>query len=142
MSFISKPRGTLTMKTTLTLGATVIAALILSGCNQAKSPETVHRDVANANASADKEVGKAESRQSRVDASANEKLATAEDKADAQKADAAADTMVAEAEGANKVALAKCEALSGTAQSACRDQANAALDMAKAKAKGIKASPN
>ena len=130
------------MKINVMLGATLFAAMMLSGCNQAKSPNTVQRDVANANASADKEAVKAENREARVDASANDKLAAAEDKADTQKADAAADTMVAEAEGANKVALAKCEALSGQAQSACRDQATAALDMAKAKAKRIKATPN
>ena len=130
------------MKITMTLSTTIIAALLLGGCNQAKSPETVQHDVANANATADKDAAKAEGRQSRVDAAANDKLAAAKDKADTQKADAAADTMVTEAEGANKVALAKCEALSGQAQSACRDQANAALEMAKAKAKGIKATQN
>jgi hypothetical protein len=129
------------MKSTLVLCATVIAGL-LTACNQAKSPEKVQSDVANANASANKDAAKAEHRQARVDASANDEEFAAVDKAQAQKADAAADTLVTKAEGANKVALAKCEALTGDAQSACKDQANAALEMAKAKAKGIKAANN
>jgi hypothetical protein len=135
-------QGELTMKTNMTLCAALIAVLMLTGCNQAKSPEKVQSDVAHADASADKDTGKAEDRQARVDASENNKESVATDRAENAKADAAADTMVTEAQGVNKVALAKCEALSGDAQSACKDQANAALEMAKANAKGMKAAHN
>jgi hypothetical protein len=113
--------------------------LSLQACNNAASPEKVQHDVADANASAAKESAKADDKEAKVDSSANNNVADALDKADAQKGDAAANTMVADAEGANKIALAKCEVLSGDAQSACKDQANAALDMAKAKAKALKA---
>ena len=40
-----------------------------------------------------------------------------------------------DAEGAHKVALAQCEALSGANQRACRDQADAGYQQAKAQAK-------
>jgi hypothetical protein len=40
-----------------------------------------------------------------------------------------------EAAGAHKVALAQCEALSGKAQSICKKQADADLDVANAVAK-------
>ena len=122
--------------------AATFSMLSLGACNNAASPEKVQHDVADANASAAKDSAKAEVKEEKVDYAANNNLADAQGKADAQKYDAAANTMVTEAEGDNKVALAKCEALSGDAQSACKDQANAALDMAKAKAKALKASPH
>ena len=53
--------------------------------------------------------------------------------------DAVADSAVTEAEGETKIALAKCQALEGDAQKACKDQANAHLDAVKAKAKAAKA---
>jgi hypothetical protein len=46
---------------------------------------------------------------------------------------------MAKADGDHKIALAKCEGVSGDAQKACIDKANAARDMAKAKAEAAKA---
>jgi hypothetical protein len=43
-----------------------------------------------------------------------------------------------QAEGENKIALAKCEALGGDAQKTCRDQANAQFEMVKQRAKALK----
>jgi hypothetical protein len=48
------------------------------------------------------------------------------------------DSAVTEAEGETKIALAKCEALEGDAQKACKDTANAHLDAVKEKAKAAK----
>jgi hypothetical protein len=45
---------------------------------------------------------------------------------------------VTEAQGDTKVALAKCEALEGDAQKACKDKANAHMDAVKEKAKAAK----
>jgi hypothetical protein len=45
---------------------------------------------------------------------------------------------VTQAEGENKIALARCESLAGDAQKACRDQANAQLDLVKQRAKALK----
>jgi hypothetical protein len=120
-----------------TLG--VVSLLALAGCNKAESPATVQNDVAKAtNSAADKDA-KAAQKQAETEASANKDVGSAEQKADSQTASAAADTAVTEAEGSNKIALAKCEAMSGDLQQACKEKANAALDMAKAKAKQLKA---
>jgi hypothetical protein len=119
------------------LGAT--ALLALAGCNKAESPATVQNDVAKAADSAAEKDAKAAKEQADTQASASKDVGVAEEKADSRTASAAADTAVTEAEGTNKVALAKCEALSGDLQQACKDKANAALDMAKAKAKQMKA---
>jgi hypothetical protein len=43
-----------------------------------------------------------------------------------------------DAAGAHKVALAQCESLSGTAQSICKKQADADLDVAMAVAKQVR----
>ena len=96
------------------------AVFTVAGCNQASSPATVHDDVAKARDSA----------------------AEKDAKADQKMAGAAYDTAVTEAEGAHKVALARCESLSGNARSACKDQADAALESAKANAKAEKANHN
>jgi hypothetical protein len=109
------------MKTTLLYTLAATSLLMLAACNKAESPAAVQNDVAKA---AD---------------SAAQKDAKADDKAATQSADAAGDAAVTDAEGNNKVALAKCEALAGDAQAACKDKANAELDMAKAKVKAMKA---
>jgi hypothetical protein len=46
-----------------------------------------------------------------------------------------AETAVTEAEGETKIALAKCNALEGDAQKACRDKANEHLETVRERAK-------
>ena len=58
--------------------------------------------------------------------------------ANAREARAAADDAVTQAEGENRIALAKCESLADDAQKACKDQANAQLDLVKQRAKALK----
>jgi hypothetical protein len=116
-----------------------VSILTLAGCNNAKSPDKVDADVAKATASAEKNDMKAEDKEARTDASADQSLAKDVDKADSKTVGAAADAAVTQAEGDNKIALAKCESLSGAAQKACKDQANAELDMIKSRAKAVKA---
>ncbi len=116
--------------------ATAAATLMLiTGCNKAKSPDAVAKDVAAAEQKADTEVSKSES-------AASKDLGKAADKVDDKLVDlnnAAAkdayDIAVAKADGDRKVALANCQAASGDAQKACKDQANADYDAAKAAAK-------
>jgi|SRR5581483_6968474 len=120
----------------------VLAAAImlaLGACHKAEAPAKVQQDVANAQESAAKSTEKAEASESKVDTKADSNLATEQDKAGSQKENAAADTATTEAEGAYKVAMAKCESLSGDRQAACKEEAKAQLDMAKAKAKAMKA---
>jgi hypothetical protein len=105
----------------------LFSTLALSGCNKAETPAEVRNDVADA----------------RKDASANvtdaRQEAATDINADAKKlvktaADSAHEVAIAEAEGAHKVSVEKCEALSGQAQTDCKDTAKATLAMANAKA--------
>jgi hypothetical protein len=118
------------------LGAATILAM--AGCNQAKSPDSVQGDVNRAEASGAKQVARAEDSEARTDQRQESRVASAVDKANAQEVDAAVDTALAQAEADTRVALAKCEALAGDQQKACRDPANGQLDIAKSKAKAIK----
>jgi hypothetical protein len=110
------------------VSGSLLAAGLLGGCNQAKDPAQVARDVNKAEQNAAEQTAKAER--------------SAENKVGGQIVDAAHTAAVQEqkvedtdAEGAHKVALAQCEALSGASQKTCRDQADAAYQQAKAQAK-------
>ncbi len=118
-----------------TLASTAVFAFVLAGCNNAKSPEQVAADTTKAEQKADAEVAKS------VD-SASKTLDKSAGKVDDELADfnndhakSAYKVAVAQADGDRKVSLAKCEALSGSAQSACKDQADADYKAAKANAK-------
>jgi hypothetical protein len=126
--------------TVITLAA--IAMLSIAACHKAESPAEVNADVAKAANQAATQDIKAEEKQSQADASANAELAKAEDKAESKSADAAGDAAITHAEGVHKVAIEQCEALAGDAQKACKDKADAALEMAKANAKAMKAAHN
>ena len=126
------------MKTTLLWAAAAAAMLALAGCNKAESPDKVQRDVAKATADAEKKDERAAEREAKADASITNDVVKDVDKANQKEVDAAADNAVTQAEGENKVALAKCEALAGDAQKACKDQANAQLKLAKERAKAVK----
>ena len=127
------------MSNRIVLALSASCLLTLAGCNKAESPATVQNDVAKATDAAADKNAKAAEKQADTDAAAAKDVGSAQTKADSQTAAAAADAAVTEAEGNNKIALAKCGALSGDLQQACKDKANAALDMAKAKAKELKA---
>jgi hypothetical protein len=123
-------------KLTLTLVA-VLAAAALSGCNNAKSPDTVAKDVSEAQAKRAAEVANA-----RQDAAKDENKAEAkvDDKTvDLNNANAkgAYDVAMAQADGDHKVAIQRCDGLKGDAQKACKDQADAKYDLAKANAKAM-----
>ena len=122
-------------------GRYFIAALgifMLAACNQAKSPETVQEDVSHAEVSGGKEVARAEQKEANTDSRQDNKVAAAVDSAASTEVDAAVNTALAQADADKKVALAKCEALGGDQQSACRREAKAQYDLAKARAKEIK----
>jgi hypothetical protein len=130
------------MRTSIWLAATAIVLLALGGCNKAQSPAEVQRDVASAANSAAQNNTQASEKQADVSASANKDLSEARQIADTKTADASADAAVTRAEGDHKVAIAKCESMSGDAQKACKDEADATLEMVKAKAKATKADHN
>ena len=119
----------------LLLISTAASIFMITGCNNAKSPDAVAKDVATAEQKAATEVANSEN-------SASKDLGKAADKVDdklvALNNAAAKDSYeiaVAKADGDRKVALANCQAASGDAQKACKDQANADYDAAKANAK-------
>jgi hypothetical protein len=117
---------------------TAIAMLGLAGCNKAEPPATVQEDVAKATDKAADSDAKASDKLASADATANKDVANAEAKADSKTTDAAGDAVITQAEGDRKVALAKCEALSGTAQKDCKKAADDQLDAVKAKVKNLK----
>jgi hypothetical protein len=120
---------------TLLFSAIAAALLLAAGCDSAKSPDTVAKDVAAAEKKASTEVANSEK-------AAENDLNKAADKVDdtliAFNNAAAKDAYnlaVAKADGDRKVALANCLSLGGDAQKACKDQAEADYGAAKANAK-------
>jgi hypothetical protein len=113
----------------------VVAALVLAGCNKSKSPEDVSKDVANAEQKANNEVTKSEEHaQSALDKS-YKKVNDQEIKFNNDAAQQTYNVAVAKADGNRKVALATCESQSGDAQKACKDQAEADYNAARADAR-------
>ncbi len=104
-------------KTLFFVALALSAACALSACDRAKSGAQVAKDTNAAEQRAAESIATSERDATHVAAVQNEKMA---------------DT---EADGVHRVALAQCEALSGTAQKSCRDQADADYQLAKASAK-------
>jgi hypothetical protein len=131
------------MKYAVMCALLISAAMGISGCNKAESPDKVQADVAKATSDAADANAKADETRKQTEAKAAEDLA--KEKADlaAKAADksvgAVADAAVTETEGATKIALAKCEALEGDAQKQCKDAANEHLKTVKDRAKAAKA---
>jgi hypothetical protein len=120
---------------TLLASAIAAAVLLSAGCDSAKSPDTVNKDVAAAEQKATTEVANSEKAAEKDLNKAAEKV---DDKLIAFNNAAAKDAYdltVAKADGDRKVALANCLSLGGDAQKACKDQAEADYGAAKANAK-------
>jgi colicin import membrane protein len=126
------------MKLPLSCALLASALLGLSACNKAESPDKVQADVAKAQSDAAEANAKADEKQKQVEAEAAKDRADAQIKAADKSVGAVADSAVTQVEGETKVALAKCEALEGDAQKACKDQANAHMDAVREKAKAAK----
>jgi hypothetical protein len=127
------------MRLALTCALLASAVLGLSACNKAEAPEKVQADVAKAQSDAAEQNAKADQKVKEVEAQSVKDRADAVAKVADKSVGAVVDSAVTQAEGDTKVALAKCEALEGDAQKACKDAANAHLDSVKAKAKAAKA---
>jgi hypothetical protein len=120
---------------TFLASAIAVAILVAAGCDSAKSPETVSKDVAAAQQKATSELANSEK-------AAEKDLDKAADKVDDKliafnnaAAKDAYNLAVAKADGDRKVALANCLSLGGDAQKSCKDQAEADYGAAKANAK-------
>jgi hypothetical protein len=130
------------------LCAVAAAAFLLTACNKkAESPTEVQRDVAKAEAEGQRNVADARADAKEANADADKQVADAvvdhDEKDVAKEAHDANETadkgkskiMIAQAEADHKVAVAKCEALTGPPQQECKDTADRALDQAKETAK-------
>lgn len=126
------------MRLALSCALLASALLGLSACNKAESPDKVQADVAKAQSDAVEKNAKADEKQKQVEAEAATERADAQAKAVDKSVSGLVDSAVTQAEGETRVALAKCEALDGDAQKACKDEANAHMDAVKAKAKAAK----
>jgi colicin import membrane protein len=126
------------MRLALTCALLASALLGLSACNKAESPEKVQADIAKAKSDAAEANAKAEEKEKQVEAEAAKDRADAQAKAVDKSVGALVDSAVTQAEGDTKGALAKCEAVEGDAQKACKDKANAHMEAVKKKAKAAK----
>jgi hypothetical protein len=125
----------------------IAAAFALTACNKAETPAEVQRDVAKAQAEGQRDVAeaRADAKEAAADADKNvaDAIADHDDDAVAKQAHDANETadegksniMIAQAEAAHKVAVEKCDALTGAAQKECKDDADETLDQAKDAAK-------
>jgi hypothetical protein len=108
----------------------VLAAVVVCGCNGAKSPAAVATDVAEARQQASTEVMDAQK-----DAAKNVDAAASTDGSSKDRNDVGArstyDVAVAQADGDHNVAIQQCLALTGEAQKSCKERADAAYDQAK-----------
>lgn len=129
------------------VGCALLASVAvgLSACHKAKSPDAVQANVAQATSEAAENNAKADENMKQAEAKASDELAKAKADAEAKATDksvaAVADAAVTEAEGATKIALAKCDALQGDAQKQCMDEANSHLQAVKDRAKAAKKGP-
>jgi hypothetical protein len=120
---------------TLLISTVAMTFMMITGCHQPKSPDAVAKDVAAAQEKAATEVAKSEDAASKDVGKAADKVDDKLVELNNAAAKDAYDIAVAKADGERKVALANCSAASGDAQKACKDQANADYDAAKASAK-------
>jgi hypothetical protein len=112
----------------------ILMTLCVAACNNAKSPDTVEKDVAKAEQKASTEVAKSEDSAAK---DLNKAAAKVDDKIVAFNNTAAKDAYdlaMANADGDRKIALANCEQNSGDAQKQCKDQVEADYATAKARA--------
>jgi predicted small secreted protein len=117
------------------MSTVAMTAVLLAGCNSAKNPDAVAKDVATAEQKAAAEVSKSEQSASSDLGKAADQVG---DKVIAFNNTAAKDAYnlaIAKADGERKVALANCSAASGDDQKRCKDQADADYNAAKANAK-------
>jgi len=91
-------------------------AASLGACNRAEDPAETQADVAEAQSEATENVAEAE-------ADMNQSMMEGQE-----------DTSLAKAEGDHQVAIEQCEALPAEQQKACKDEADAAYEAAKAAA--------
>ena len=115
--------------TVSSITALAAALFLLGGCNRAESPGEVAHDTQKAQAEGQEDVAKAEQDAASDQMAANQGMPGVEAPSENNY-----EIQVARAEADHKVAVERCEALSGDEQKACKDAADAQLDTSKAEA--------
>jgi hypothetical protein len=122
------------------LSTIALSIFFVAACNQAKSPDAVAKDVATAEQKASNEVAKSENDASKDMTKDADKVGDKMVALNNTTVKDAYNITLAQADGNRKIALAKCDALSGDAQKNCKQQADADYDAAKAAAKAAEVS--
>jgi hypothetical protein len=128
-------KGEPAMERFLLVATGMVLLAMASGCNNAKTPDAVANDVASAQNKAASDVADARKDAAKDSASEQAKVDDSTQKLDATNEKGAYDVAIAKADGNKKIAEEQCNALSGDAQKACKDQADAKHDLAVANAK-------
>ena len=115
--------------TVSSITALAAALFLLGGCNRAESPGEVAHDTQKAQQEGQEDVAKAEQDAASDQMAANQGMPGVETPSENNY-----EIQVARAEADHKVAVERCEALSGDEQKACKDAADAQLDTSKAEA--------
>jgi hypothetical protein len=128
----------MTMRASFMVVGITLAAINLCACNQAKSPDAVAQDTAEAKQKANENLSQAKEDANAKIADANAKVNQQENAVEHTAAVQNEKVNETQAKGTYDVAMARCEGLSGDDQRACKDQAKAAYDTALAQAKQTK----
>ena len=126
------------MKRLITIGSMIMLAAAAAACDRAEPIADVRRDVATAEAERSDSV--AEARNDGAQAIQQERQDVSAERDDVRDARATRnyEVAVAKAEGDYKIATEACDALSGSAQVNCKDQAEAALKSDQTRAELLK----
>ncbi|MDB6084889.1 MAG: hypothetical protein JWN43_2770 [Gammaproteobacteria bacterium] len=126
------------MKMTERMVIGAAALVLMAGCHPSKSPHATAQDVEAAQQEARSEVEKARAEASK-DLKSAAKTTGSSTKGVAQaKAEGAYDIAMAKADGDHNVATKRCLTLEAAMQQACRDEADADYETAKATAKAAR----
>jgi hypothetical protein len=117
--------------------AGIAALAFVAGCHPDKTPHATAQDIEAAKQEAQREVEQARKEASKGIKSAEKVSGSSRDVAQA-KAAGAYDIAMVKADGERKVATEKCLTLQATMQQACKDQADADYETAKATAKATR----
>ena len=118
----------------------ILAMTLASGCNRAKSPAAVASDVANAQQNASTEVTDVRTNAAQDVASVAQEAGHTSKDLNLAGAKASYDVAIAQADGDHNVAIQKCSALTGPAQNACKEKADASYEEATTHANVIRLS--
>ncbi|TJY62332.1 hypothetical protein E4T66_08965 [Sinimarinibacterium sp. CAU 1509] len=115
-----------------------VLCLAVAGCGQTEPSAKTRADVSEARLDGAKDVAQERSAAAEGTIAAQKDVDQARTKLASESANANRDVAIAQAEAANKVAIEKCEAMTGEMRSSCKTQADHDLEQAKSNAEFAK----